>query len=110
MDLNETDPPRLPPCDSQVTLDMLTDQQLIDELINRERIIIVTSKREQPLEHHSKPGLLKAVYNRLARDIGEHMQETQMIAFDETYNYHERMVNYQGTVLVISLTPEERPI
>jgi len=91
-----------------VALDMCSDQDLIDTLVERRRLMVVTARRVFPLTKHDREGLLAAMTNKLASDIGGYLNSHQLIATDEEAiadNMH-----YQATVVVLNQLPEERPI
>jgi len=93
-----------------VMLDMLSDQELIDELIERRRLLVVTAHRSYPIDMHNRPGLMQAVNSKLASDVGEYLSAHQLLATDETFSYHTRFMQYGATAIVLSVLPEENPI
>ncbi len=94
----------------QTALDMLSDQELIDELVKRRRLLVVTAKRSFPLDMHSRDGFMGAVHSRLSRDVGEYLHENQLLSTEEEYNYRDRRFYYKAVSIVLSMLPEEYPI
>ena len=111
LDQQDQDPPNFcKEVNKKVTLDMLSDQELVDELIKRERLIVVTATRSYPIELHDRPNFMLAVNNKLGLDTGEYLTKNQMIAVEENFNYKTRYMEYSAVTVVLSLLPEERPI
>jgi len=94
----------------QTALDMLSDEELINELVKRHRLTVVIARRRYPIDMHDRPGLLQAVTNKLGSDIGEYLTSHQLLSMDEEYNYRERFMHYSATTIVLNPTPEERPL
>ncbi len=94
----------------QTALDMLSDQELIEELVDRRRLMVVTAKRSFPIDMHRRDGFMGAVHSRLSRDIGEYLHENQLLSVEEEYNYKERRFYYSAVSIVLSALPEEHPI
>jgi len=92
----------------RTALDMLSDQELIDELVERRRMMVVTAKRVFPLNKHDREGLLAAMTNKLVSDIGGYLNSHQLIATDEEAIADD--MHYRATVVVLNQLPEERPI
>jgi hypothetical protein len=91
-------------------LDLMDTQSMIEELIRRDRLKVITARHTIDRSYHDQPGLLEAARARLAKDIGKHLLLNTMISFDEVYNIGTNQLHYSAVCLFIAPIPEERPI
>jgi len=86
-----------------------TDQQLIDELILRKRLMVVTARRQFPDPLMLKrPGFLEAITNKIAEDVGQYMLIHGLIEDDFEYDRVTNGMTFYGQSVVLLPLPKEK--
>jgi len=91
----------------KTALDLMASEAMIDELVERKRLLVITAERMVDRAHHNKPGLLEGARRKLAEDIGYYLLSQKCISFEENYNYKTRQVHYSGNCIFLMPLPEE---
>lgn len=83
VDIDDWEPPSyFKAVNTQVTLDMLTDKELIDEMVRRELLTVITATRTVPRANYSANDFYSAIRAILSCDLAKRMVECSLIGED----------------------------
>lgn len=82
-ELDDHDPPSfLNPVARRVTLDMLEDDELVDEMVRRKLLTVVTATRSVPRNVFTKPDFWSAMRAILSCDVAKQLVQFDLIGED----------------------------
>ncbi len=88
-------------------LDMLTTEELVQELSARDRVKVITAWRNVDLHLHGRDGLMESMQQKLAVDVGGFLYRHGLIAYDEEHMIRTRQMKYSAIVMAVAPYPQE---
>ncbi len=105
-DLEDSDPPSFVKAVAyDVTLEMLDTEDLVQELMRRERLIVITASRWAKRSCWTKPGYYEAIWNKLAQDAVARVQKIKAVSEDVEQQNQE--LKFTSTIVVLATLKEE---
>jgi hypothetical protein len=90
----------------RVTIEMLTDEELITELMERKRLIVVNAAFEVDNKHRGLDSLLLSVHQKLGDYLGAYIMAQHLAGEDTEQKPHA--IRFSASVVCLSTMEEER--
>lgn len=105
-ELDDQDPPEfLKYVNTHVTLDMISSEDLVQELVDRGRLFIKTARRTVGKDLYERKGFFEAIYPLLARDLAASLTRQHMAETMETIP--RGRLEFASTIVVLGTEEDE---
>ena len=108
-ELDDSDPPNYKNyVDAKVTLDTLSTEELVQELIDRRALSVITARRKVPRSMYVKEKFYAAVQALLSCDLASVLVSQDMIGEDVIQLNND--LEFDSTIVVLRTNEEDLPI
>lgn len=101
---------RKPSVEKKVLLEEISSQHLIDELIEREKLVVVTAKTHYTVCNHREfdANYMSAILDNQCKELFEYVSKNNLVEHDVVHNGD--VMEYTSVIVMLALIPRKNPI